>query len=144
MNPLDRLASLLHPAVQEGAKAMPPSGSIDKLLSQMETRSKGRKVGQLAKDQQLEAMHRFWDSQEVKSFRDAYLLSWSLCLPHPRQGACIIEDRGRLQHVLDGVDNWRGRPGAYRRCYQGLVKSYFTYDAFLDNVAPAARNNWRL
>jgi hypothetical protein len=144
MNPLDHLASLLRPAAQEGARELPPNGSIDKLLSEMEARSKGRKSGQLAEDQQLEAVRRFWDSQEVKSFRDAYVLSWSLSLPHRPQGACIIEDRGRLQRVLDGVDGWQGRPSAYRRCYQGLVKSYFTYDALLESVAPTARNNWRL
>ena len=144
MNPLDHLASLLRPAAQEGARELPPNGSIDKLLSEMEARSKGRKSGKPPEDQQLEVVRRFWDSQEVKSFRDAYVLSWSLSLPHRPQGACIIEDRGRLQRVLDGVDGWQGRPSAYRRCYQGLVKSYFTYDPLLESVAPTARNNWWL
>jgi len=144
MNPLDHLALLLRPATQEGTWALPPNASIDKLLSEMEARSKGRKSGQLAEDQQLEAVRRFWDSQEVKSFRDAYLLSWSLSLPHRPQSACIIEDRSRLQRVLDSVDDWQSRPSAYRRCYQGLVNSYFTYDAMLEGVAPTAGNNWRL
>lgn len=144
MSPLDHLASLLRPAVREGARELPPNHSIDKLLSEMGTRSKSRAASQLAEDQQLEAVLRFWDSQEVKSFRDAYVLSWSLSIPHHPRGPCIIEDRSRLQLVLDSVDNWQHRPSAYRRCYQGLVKSYFTYDALLEGVALTARNNWRL
>ncbi len=144
MNPLDHLALLLRPAAKEGAWALPPNTGIDKLLTEMVASSKGRKSGQLAEDQQLEAVRRFWDSQEVKSFREAYLLSWSLSLPHRPHEACIIEDRSRLKRVLDGVDGWQSRPSAYRRCYQGLVKSYFTYDVRLDNVTPTARNNWRL
>jgi hypothetical protein len=141
---LAQLALLLHPATQEGARTMPASNAIDKLIADMEARSKGRKTGQLAEDQQVEAVRRFWDSQEMRSFRDTYLLSWSLCLPHRNQGPCILEDRPRLQRVLDGVDDWQGKPGAYRRCYQGLVKSFFTFDALLDEVSGATRNNWRL
>lgn len=144
MNALEHLASLLRPAVQEGAKLMTASVGIDSVLTEMESRSKGRRSGQLSEDLQLEAVRRFWQSQEVKSFRDAYLLSWSLCLPHRPQGPCVLEDRPRLQRVLDGVDSWKDRPSAYRRCYQGLVKSYFTYDAMAEGSAAPARSNWRL
>ena len=59
---------------------------------------------------------------------------WSLC----------FEDRPRLEAVLGGVDSWSERPSAFRRCYQGLAKSYFTYDAFGDNAPATARNNWKL
>lgn len=146
MNPLEHLASLLRPAAHQGAKSVPAGGGIDKLLAQMEARTKGRTAGRLSEDQQVEAVRRFWGSQEVKSFRDAYLLSWSLTVPHRPQGPCILEDRGRLQRVLDGVDGWQDRASAYRRCYQGLVKSYFTYDAFAEDedASTGARNNWRL
>ena len=144
MSALENLTSLLRPAVQEGAKLMTVSVGIDGVLTEMESRSKARKSGNLSEDLQLEAVQRFWQNQEVKSFRDAYLLSWSLCLPHRPQGPCVLEDRARLQRVLDGVDGWKDRPSAYRRCYQGLVKSYFTYDALAEGIAAAARNNWRL
>jgi hypothetical protein len=144
MNPLDHLSSLLSAATQEAAKPMSASSGIDQLLRDMQKRSKGRPGGQLSEDHQLDAVRKFWGSQEVKTFRDAYLLSWSLGLPHQAKGPCILEDRHRLQRVLDGVDGWRGRPGAYRRCYQGLVRSYFSYDALLDTAPPHARNNWKL
>jgi hypothetical protein len=144
MNPLKHLASLLLPVMQESAEWMPSGGGIDVVIAQMEARFKSRRVGQIPEDHQLEAVRRFWQSQEILSFRDAYLLSWSLCLPHRPWGPCVMEDRARLEKVLDGADGWSGRPSAYRRCYQGLVKSYFTYDTFAETTPEAGRNNWQI
>jgi hypothetical protein len=144
MSPLEHLASLLRPAVHEAAKGVATGSGIDKLLSEMQARAKGKRGEHVAEDQQLQAVRRFWDSQEVKSFRDAYLLAWSLTVPHRPAGACILDDRGRLEKVLDGIDGWQGRPSAYRRCYQGLVKSYFTYDAHEEHAPDATLKNWRL
>ncbi len=141
---LNRLASLLHSAMQEGAREMPPSTDIDAVIAEMTAKSKARTGAYLSEDRLLEAVKRFWQSQEVKSFREAYMLSWGLCLPHRPQGACVLEDLPRLQRVLDGVDEWIEKPPAYRRCYQGLVKSYFTYDAFADSTPSVGRSNWRL
>lgn len=144
MSALKHLASILGTAIQEGAKRMTPNSDIDAVIAQMEARSKSRKGAQISEDRQMEAVRRFWQSQEVQSFRDAYLLSWSLCLPHRPQGPCVMEDRPRLEKVLEGVDGWRGKPSAYRRCYQGLIKSYFTYDALAETTSRAGRNNWHI
>lgn len=144
MNPLDHLASLLRSGTEEGARAMTVSSNIDTVLMRMQERTKGNGSRVLSQDLQLEAVRRFWQSQEVASFRDAYLLSWGLCLPHRPSGPCVLEDRSRFQAVLDGVDGWSVRPSAFRRCYQGLVKSYFTYDALRDSAPPTARNNWKM
>ncbi|QQX85230.1 hypothetical protein JJQ59_04580 [Cupriavidus necator] len=124
--------------------AMTLNSGIDAVIEEMKARSKSPPSGKPSEDHQLEAVRRFWQSHEVKSFRDAYLLSWSLCIPHRPQGACVLEDQSRLQGVLDGVDVWTTRPSAYRRCYQGLVKSYFTYDAHGDGTSSASRKNWNL
>ncbi|WPH19856.1 EH signature domain-containing protein [Variovorax paradoxus] len=144
MSPLDHLASLLRPGTEEGARAMTVSSNIDAVLTRMQERTKGNGSRALSEDLQLKAVRRFWQSQEVASFRDAYLLSWGLCLPHRPSGSCVLEDRPRFQAVLDGVDGWSVRPSAFRRCYQGLVKSYFTYDALGESAPPAARNNWKM
>jgi len=144
MSALNYLATLLRPAVQEAAREMAASSAIDAVLAEMKAKSKSRKDGQVVDDHLLDAVKRFWLSQEVESFRDAYMLSWGLCLPHQPHGPCVLEDRLRLQKVLDGVDGWSEKPSAYRRCYQGLVKSYFTYDALSENSPRVGRSNWRL
>lgn len=144
MSVLNLLSSLLQPAVQTGAQVMMEAVTIDTVLGEMTARSKSGGKGHLAEDHQLDAVRRFWESQEIVTFRDAYLLSWGLCLPHRLNGPCVMEDRLRFQRVLDGVDIWIAKPSAYRRCYQGLVKSYFTYDGLSDNAPSGAKNNWRL
>lgn len=116
---------------------------IDDIIAQMTAKLKSRKAGHVVDDHLLHTVKQFWDSQEVRLFRDAYLLSWGLCIPHRPQGACILEDRPRLQKVLDGIDAWRENPRAYRRCYQGLVQSYFTYDALAEATPAAGLGNWQ-
>ncbi len=144
MSALSSLASLLTPAVMEGARPMSSHDGIDAVIAKMKVRARGRSSGKVPEDIQLDAVRRFWHSKEVQGFRDAYLLSWGLCLPHQPQGDCILEDRPRLQYVLDGVDDWRDRPNNYRRCYQGLLKNYFTYDALAESAPIAGRNNWKI
>jgi len=144
MSPLDHLASLLQRGTEEGSRALAVSFEIDTVLARMRELTKGSARQTLSENQQLDAVCRFWQSQEIASFRDAYLLSWGLCLPHKPSGPCVLEDRPRLEAVLDGVDSWSTRPSAFRRCYQGLARSYFTYDAFGDNAPANARNNWKL
>lgn len=141
MSPLDHLASLLQPGILEAGRAMVVSPDIDALLAVMQERSKGSSARAASQDQQLEAVQRFWQSRQIDCFRDAYLLSGGLCLPHAPSGPCVLEDRPRFQAVLDGVDRWSARPSAFRRCYLGLVRSYFTYDALADSATSTARTN---
>lgn len=144
MNPLEHLASLLRPGTQTGSRPMAASEDIDILLRRMRKSAGGGNGRELPDDLLLEAVRGFWQSMQVKTFRDAYLLSAGLCIPHMPRGPCVLEDRPRLQAVLDGVDGFSARPSAFRRCYQGLMKSYFTYDAMGTAAPPAARNNWKL
>jgi hypothetical protein len=144
MSALAHLAMMLRPALEEGARAMAASKDIDVLLSDMKAKAKSNGAGSISEDRQLDAVRRYWESQQVRSFGDARLLSYGLCVPHRKDGPCVLEDRPRLRGVLDAVDTWTARPSLYRRCYQGLVRSYFTYDALGDNVQPTAKNNWKL
>lgn len=144
MSALDQLATLLRGGTQVGATPMTPYTGMDEVLEKMALRAKANTRQAAPKERQMKAVQRFWDNPQVSSFVDGYLLSWGLCLPHRPQGPCIIEDRPRLQRVLDGVDGLNLRPMAFRRCYQGMVKSYFTYDGFSDAAPSIVRSNWRL
>jgi len=144
MSALDHLAMMLRPALQEGARPMPVSRDMDVLLAQMTAQARSSGAGVISEDRQLEAVRRYWESQQINTFGDARLLSYGLCVPHRPDGPCVLEDRPRLRGVLDAVDTWTTRPSLYRRCYQGLVRSYFTYDALGDAVQPAVKNNWKL
>ncbi|WP_250532756.1 EH signature domain-containing protein [Caballeronia sp. AZ10_KS36] len=142
MNALNYLASLLQSSVIEEGHSVQLSGEIDALIEKLKARAKSAGGRAPVHDLQLDAVRRYWDSQEVPSYRDAYLLSFGLCIPHRPKGQCVMEDRPRFQRVIDSVDGYRGKTASYRRCYQGLAKSYFAYDVDAPNVAPAGKKNW--
>jgi len=142
MSALNYLASLLQSSVSEETQPVRPGTEIDVLLEQLKARAKSRVGREPVHDHQLDAVRRYWQSHEVATFRDAYLLSFGLCIPHRPQGECVMEDRPRLQHVLDSVDGYITKTASYRRCYQGLAKSYFTFDVDACDVASSGRKNW--
>ncbi|VVE66471.1 hypothetical protein PAN31117_02302 [Pandoraea anapnoica] len=142
MSALNLLASLLQSSVGETAFSIHPGAEIDVLLETLKARAKAGAGREPVHDHQLDAVRRFWHSQEVPTFRDAYLLSFGLCIPHHPQGECVMEDRPRLQNVLDSVDGYIHKTASYRRCYQGLAKSYFAYDVTAHEAIPSAKRNW--
>lgn len=145
MTALDRLASLLRGSTGVGARAMPVDTSIDNVIAGLERHAKGGASASIPEDLQEQAVRRFWDAQRFDNLKDARLVSFGMCVPSRPAGPCIMEDRQRFQAVLDsrgGVDQWVNDPLWYRRCYQGLVRSYFTYDALIDKAPSVGRQNW--
>ncbi len=87
----------------------------------------------------------FWQEKKLESLRDAQLVSHGLTLNLDPTKACILEDRERFRAVLDpqvGVGQWLDSPRWFRRCYQGLVSSYFTYDGQDPRKPGVGRKNW--
>jgi hypothetical protein len=92
-----------------------------------------------------ESVERFWQEQKLESLRDAQLVSYGLLLKLDSSTACILEDRERFRAVLDvqsGVGQWLESPRWFRRCYRGLLNSYFTYDGRDSNKPGDGRKNW--
>ena len=91
------------------------------------------------------SVSRFWKEQRLESLRDAQLVSHGLTLKPDPTKACILEDRERFRAVLDpqvGVGQWLDSPRWFRRCYQGLISSYFTYDGQDPRKPGVGRENW--
>lgn len=96
-------------------------------------------------DQVKRSVSAFWKEPKLRSLRDAQLVSFGLSI-EPAPGLhCILEDRSRFQAVLDsrvGVGQWEESPRKYRRCFQGLMSSYFNYDGFDKDKPAEGRKNW--
>ena len=91
------------------------------------------------------SVSRFWQEQKLESLRDAQLVSHGLTLKAGPTKSCILENRERFRAVLDpqvGVGQWLDSPRWFRRCYQGLVSSYFTYDGQDQRKSDEGRKNW--
>lgn len=145
MSALDYLTSLLRASAHQASKALPSEDSLDAVIAQLERHTRAGTGSSVPEDLQQQAVRRFWDSQRFETLKDARLVSFGMCVPSRPSGPCIMEDRQRFQAVLDsktGVDQWLDNPRWYRRCYQGLVRSYFTYDAESDQAPAVGRKNW--
>ena len=109
-----------------------------------EMRARGEAVGgKPPQDRLLEAIKKFWDTQKFDSFRDAYLVSWGLTQAPTSTSHSLMEDGTRFGKALKGVDDWKGQPRYYRRCYQGLMSNYFGYDGLSPAMPSQGRKNWK-
>lgn len=144
MNPLELLTALLQEGTSRAREEFHDKSGIDQLLADMRSKARSRKTSGVPRDIQLDAVERFWKSQKIVTFQDAYVLSWALCFPHPEKGECLLESAPLLERVLNKVDEYKGRPLPFRRCYQGLVAGYFDYDYSNrpEERKNAARGNW--
>lgn len=142
MNGLEHLASLLAPTVRIGDAPMPSTHDIDRLIATLQARISASGISEVPADLQHASIQRFWTTPRLDTLKDARLVAFGLCLPAGPEGACLLEDRPRLGAVLDGVDQWLHEAHWFRRCYQGLVWSYFSYDIDAEGVSADARHNW--
>ena len=96
-------------------------------------------------DQVRRSVLAFWKDQELRTLRDAQLVSFGLASAPAAGMHCILEDRTRFRSVLDsrvGVGQWEDSPRKFRRCFQGLMSSYFTYNGYDKGKPVEGRKNW--
>ncbi len=95
-----------------------------------------------ARDLMQEALARFCQSLTLETFADARLVCYGCAETVGEQSYRLIEDSKRFPRMLECVDEWRSEPRPFRRCYRGLLASYFSYDPQADETPDAGRKNW--
>jgi hypothetical protein len=115
---------------------------LDDHIARLEKHLKEGASTYIPRDLQLEAVQHFWTSQRVETLKDARLVSFGIALPVGPRRLRVIEDEERFPALLDGVDRYLPAPRQYRRCYQGLLSGYFTYDPHGNEVPLTGRKNW--
>lgn len=144
---LQLLADKLHSNVDLTTRLTTAGSSLDKHLAALRQYISAGSSPYEPEDLQAKAVRQFWEARSVNNLKDARLVSFGMCLPSRPGGPCIMEDGERFQAVLSsdtGIEQWVGEPKWFRRCYQGLVRSYFSYDDTKGKVAPEeGRRNWR-
>lgn len=143
MSALDILKVRLEKALSAGMLPLHTDDSLNQVLADLERLVREQGSRHVPRDLQMEAVRRFWKTSQIQTYRDAYLLSWGLCLPHEPEGACVLEDNQRFHVILDGLTEWKLQPRNFRRCYLGLVSNYFLYGSDGQNVTDSGRENWR-
>jgi hypothetical protein len=118
---------------------------IDVELARLEAQSKSGGRMYEPRDLQVEAVKRFWVNPRFESLRDARLVSFGLGLDVAGltgNRKCIMEDPRLFNAALTGVDEWGQIPRQYRKCYQGLLRSYFDYDGLGRSAPEVGKQNW--
>jgi hypothetical protein len=145
MKALDLLAQLLRGSLDVADRPFPVADNFGSIIAALQRHNKTGCGNCIPDDLQHAAVRNFWDSRRFDTLKDARLVSFGMCLPVRNSGPCIMEDRQRFAAVLDaktGVDQWIDDPRWYRRCYQGLMRSYFMYDANSMQASAVAKENW--
>lgn len=143
MDILSLLSKSLADINNRGGVEMRTCAEMDKVLVQLEKQVRKGGTSEEPKDMQEEAVRRFWKSGEFESLRDARLVCFGLTVRPWGDSRCLIEDPDRFDWVLDGLREWEDSPRQYRKCYQGLVRSYFDYDGMGRSVHITGGKNWR-
>lgn len=89
------------------------------------------------------ALLTFRNTNDLPTFIDLKYACFGLGQSVGRDEWCLIEDLDRFPAFLKRVDQERPNPRRFRKCYQGLMHSYFSYDIF-ENPGEAARTNWQM
>lgn len=116
---------------------------IDEVLTELRMRARSGSSNYEPRDLQVEAVKRFWDTGEFASLREARLVSFGLAVRPWNDRRCLMEEPERFGVVLTGLREWESSPRPFRKCYQGLVRSYFDYDGLGRDVTLTGQRNWR-
>jgi hypothetical protein len=143
MRAIDLLAGRLEAAMSLGmARPWERCDDLDRCVAVMRKQIKDGPPLNDAPDQQVEALARFWVSRRIETTRDGRLVCFGLTRVAGPKNVAIIDESECFRAVLDGVDQFLPSPRRFRRCYQGLLASYFEYDPGRERVPASGKENW--
>ena len=142
MDLLDLFSSMLDQAALNSPVEVRAGNDIDKVLLALEKQVKFGGRNDEPKDLQIEAVRRFWKTGQVDTLREARLVAFGLAVTPWDDRRSLMEDKRLFGSALDAVDAWQGAPRQYRKCYQGLVRSYFDYDGMGRSTPDVGKVNW--
>lgn len=88
------------------------------------------------------ALLTFLNTGDLPNFVELKYACFGLGQRVGRQQWSLIDDAERFPAFLNRVDREKAHPRRFRKCYQGLMHSYFSYGIF-DNPGEAAKTNWQ-
>ncbi|WP_085318305.1 EH signature domain-containing protein [Derxia lacustris] len=84
----------------------------------------------------------FRQGRPPAGFNQLKYLCYGLTLAPRNGGLRLIDEPGQIDRVLGDVDRQRSEPRRFRRCYQALLQSYFSFER-IESPGPATERNFR-
>ena len=92
-------------------------------------------------DRIVDALRAFAQNQHLSGLRQARLICYGCTQPFGTPPQRLIENSKLFAILLEYVDRHYYRTRAFRKCYRGLLNSYFSYDPdSADSLAEGRRN----
>lgn len=138
MSALQRLKIRLANQHEEDSIEFAFNDKITKTIEELKKYvGKGAGYG-LNTDRQIESLKIFSSEKKLSNYKIARTVTFSLFIPYDETRIPLIENTELFQIIIDktsGIEQWLDNTVLYRRCYQGLITSYFSYDG-ISNVLP--------
>lgn len=143
MDHLSLLAKLLAEIDRESPVNLRACTEIDTVNKRLKQELGDEGGERIPIDKQIEALKSFWEHGSFRSFLDARNVCFGLAIRPWDDERCLIEDSTRFEKVIDDLKQWERSPRPYRKCFYGLMHSYFEYDSFGRDIPPAGVSNWK-
>jgi hypothetical protein len=88
------------------------------------------------------AVHRFWSSGQLLSFRDLWLTSNGLLHPIQDEGSTLLASPRHVNVLLGEFGKLVHSPRKLHLCYWGLIHTYFNIDPKEKGQVPEVLENW--
>ena len=141
-DPLTRLADLLQSTNSRGVLPLRHCAEMDQVHTDLLKQARSGGSNYEPRDLQVEAVRKFWDTGAFDSLREARLVSFGLAVKPWPDRSCLMEESKRFGAAIAGLREWEDSPRQFRKCYQGLLRSYFDYDGMGRDIHPEGQKNW--
>lgn len=91
-----------------------------------------------------DAVFAFRSTLRLRDSRETRFVCWGAATRFGKDEYLLMESEGLFKRLLTSVDNYSSDPKAFRRCFRGLLSSYFGYDPDSADATESGRNNWEL
>jgi len=147
MTPLARLKQGLHRAESTHAIAFKTSAELKHWVTHQLSHYRLGPSHFEPIDRQRETIAKLKSHRYLPTLKEARWLAFGLSLPLP-DAPCLLEDPDWFELALQQISAWQNEPRRFRKCFQGLLHSYFGYDGngLLPNAprSEVGKANWRV
>lgn len=92
-------------------------------------------------DQVKASLLQFYKNRELPSFNNLKYVCYGITVPVGINLWRVIDDQSVFDDLLTEVRRWESQAKQFRRCYQGLLEGYFSFDQ-KNQVSTATQTNW--
>lgn len=144
---LDQLQTTLHNVSRVALERMRPGDSLQMMYERsrlIDWLGGTPELEEATGDRIADALLIFEQNQYVSGLRQARLICYGCTQPFGTPPQRLIERSELFAILLEYVDRHYHRARAFRKCYRGLLNSYFSYDPHDKDSLVEGRYNWEI